>query len=244
MNSENLCIAPNQIEEGVLLAYAAGESDTAVSQHVQSCKHCQNEVVTLQRLNGIVDDLRFRSQCPEPINLLRYTAALLPNADQQAIQQHSSTCPHCQAELQALAAAPSIIKENSPTRPSRLKRWQALGKEVIQAILQPPLQMAPALRGDNEGKESMYLTGTHQLVLSHKLPDPTKPLLQIEGQLTPLQFSTETLAGTAVLVQEEALTEVTINDLGYFSFSQVASDVYNIEIILKDIVLYIETIQT
>ncbi len=113
----NLCIAPNEIQDGDLLAYVDGAASAVVTDHLGRCAACQADAAALAALDAELVAALFRAACPPTEDLLAYQVNLLGTGEQAQIRLHVQTCGHCQGELAELAAVPCHRQHPQPARP-------------------------------------------------------------------------------------------------------------------------------
>lgn len=170
-------------------------------------------------LEKILKSALYRTDCPDTMVLVDYDMGWLDQEESQPVQQHLTTCPHCQAELKRITAfALSEVTQADPSWQNLVgAKWRKLketGQLIIQVIdeaLTPPsLTPAIAVKGD----EPQNHTALRQIVLT---PEDTEDLdVEVLIELTPNMQNTCTLtvrvqdpeqwpdlAGTQVVAQAE-----------------------------------------
>jgi hypothetical protein len=227
------CIAPNEIEDIDLLAYMDGEATPAVAAHIAACRFCQHEVEGFLQTDFLLRQAAHRSACPESDVLWQYANHELEQAQMRSLNPHIEGCAYCQQDLRQLATAifvsPGPVPQPKSSSVSYLSRIQATGKQILRAIIQPPLQPA-ALRGETE-EQTIYRVGAYQIILSKEATITTANIWQIEGQIINEAESHAALRGTAVLLHDDAIVARTeVDEVGYFQFAHVNSGQYNIYI--------------
>lgn len=225
------CVAPQEIKEGDLLAFAEGEAPPAVRAHIARCLYCTQEVAALQQMDSLFAAALYRPDCPETDQLLRYQAGLLSQTETKRIKQHVKGCHDCQAELAELVGEPSL------SRLTRLatavsQSLKEAGKQVIDAVLlasQP--RPALALRGESQ-QHAVYQAGPYQIVLAKVPPLAAGPGVlgwQIEGQLMAANGG-ELNGRVSLQWGEEPIASDNLDEFGYFVLEQVPPGTYTLQI--------------
>jgi anti-sigma factor RsiW len=224
----NECIAPEEIREGELLAFAEGEAPPAVRDHVARCPACAEEAASLQQMNLLFAAAYYRAECPESELLLRYQAGLLAPAENKRVQRHVKSCQDCQAELVALAgeSPPSALNRLGTAVSQSLKE---IGRQVIEAVLLPnQMQPALALRGESQ-QHAVYQAGPYQIILAKVPPVAVRNVWQVEGQLT--GDDSEEMNGRVSLQRgEELVASDNLDEFGFFALEEVPPGRYTLQI--------------
>lgn len=234
------CIAPNEIQDGDLLAYLDNAASALVTDHLGRCAACQADAVDLAALDTELVAALFRAACPPAEDLLAYQVNLLGAGEQAQIRLHVQACLHCQSELADLAAVPAIVSTLS--LPARVfdagRRW--LDAVLVMPAVQPALQ----LRG-NEQSSVVYQAGPFQIILAKVPPVVAENIWQIEGQLLETASPDEPgdladLLNRAdiqiTLLRENSapsptpVAQDTVDDLGFFLLEDVESGDYVLQI--------------
>jgi hypothetical protein len=237
------CVAPEEIGEGDLLAFAEGEASPAARAHMARCPFCTQEAAALQQVDSLFAASFHRAECPESELLLRYQVELLSSTEKRRVEQHIKSCRDCQADLTAIAGEPppSPLSRLASTLSQSLKE---AGKQVIEAILLPD-QPRPvlALRGESR-QQAIYQAGSYRLVLAKSPPIAGEKLWQLEGQLAAADgFPITRLTGQVFLLREDqAIASDVIDEFGYFALSDIRPGVYDLSIELNTSVLLIPAI--
>lgn len=234
------CIKPNEIEDSDLLAYLAGEAAPAAVSHINACTYCQQEAEIFRQMDSLLSQASYREACPDSDILWQYANGELTHAKRLSLSPHLATCRDCQQDLRQLAAAVFVDKHVSSIEaaPSFLTRIQEMEKKILQALMQPPL-LSPTmgLRGEAD-KTVIYRVGSYQILLSKESLTPAAKIWQVEGQLIHEGEPDKPLFGTAILLDEnEIVTRVEVDEVGYFLFANVNSGKYIIYIDLANVLL-------
>lgn len=233
----DLCIAPNEIEEGDLLAYLEGHASATVVAHIARCPACAAEVAALRsaatRLIAALD----RAACPDLDDLLLYQADMLPCDRRQWLHRHIQDCAHCQQELAQLAVPP-----NAPTLTPVVERMAQTGRRILTGLLQPAAPaLALAFRG-HASRQYTYQAGDYQLILAVLPPPVDEDVWQLEGQL--IGYDAASFAGTAITVSVQqagmVVMQDTLDEFGFFAGDRLAAGTYTLQIDLPDTQILIE----
>jgi hypothetical protein len=135
--------------------------------------------------------LLHRITCPDPETLVNYQERRLAGTERLVIARHIAECPLCAEELHILNSIDAVPLESTPS----------LGRRLIEAIFQSPLQLPQPVRGTILHYRALDLL-IHLIV--RKMPDQSG-LWLIRGQI-------RTLEGQLVLEQIERVTLRTLND--------------------------------
>lgn len=235
--AENVCIRPEEIQEGDLTFYLSGRAGPDLVAHIQACPHCQAEAAALQETSlGLVIS-HHRHACPDVDQLLQFQLGMLSLWDAHALKSHVSGCSHCQAEMRELESglpAPSLGQK-------LWERVRQLGHEYVKAILQPTLAPAHAVRG-GEQTELHFRASACEVVLAISLPVPPRSTGKIEGQLAVGQLELMSQERIVVgLFQGPLLVEHdVVDEFGYFSLGDLGPGEYNLWIGLAKEIVCIE----
>jgi hypothetical protein len=228
------CVAPQEVQDGDLLAYIEGEASLAVRAHLVRCLFCTQEIAALQQVNALFTAAFHRGECPESELMLRYQAELVSTTEKRRVERHVKVCQDCQAELTELTGslAPSMLNRLATAVSQSLKE---AGKQVIEAVLLPA-QPSPALalRGAQQ-QQAIYQAGPYQLILAKVPPivgEPTSPNWQIEGQLT-AGSRAEVNGRVSLQRSEEPVASDNLDEFGYFALEQLSPGSYTLQIELS-----------
>ena len=212
------CIAPDALEEGDLLAYLEGTAADSVRAHLAQCPHCRARLAEMRRAQALLRAVLWRHACPAPERLGLYQLRLLPAEEQLLLAQHVRACPHCQRELQALAA--------EETQPALLQRWRA-ALDVLPARLVPVAFATGDLRGVGAPLQR-FRAGALDIHISVQ-PGYKRGQRTLLGQLFPPEGELAALVGQEVwlLQQNEAWAAVIETD-GVFIFEGLEPGTYQL----------------
>ncbi|MCA9944127.1 MAG: carboxypeptidase regulatory-like domain-containing protein [Ardenticatenaceae bacterium] len=179
----------------------------------------------------------YRITCPDSATLGNFYLGLLPEDAVNTISQHLSDCPHCTREIKQLEA---FLAETAvslqPSTAERIKIWIAKripgGGQTRQMLGTP----AFAMRGGDTGP-LMYEAGDAQLSLEVQ-DDPEHPGRK---SILGLVLGIETEAVSVQLMQgDHVVTAVTLDELGNFSFTGLASGTYELTLSGNEVEIYVQ----
>jgi|GEM_PF-2014166 hypothetical protein len=178
----------------------------------------------LDPLEGILRRRLYRLHCPPPERLGEWRLGLLRSGE---VQDHLSTCPHCQEEVRWLDALLGVGVHEAPRRMLTLRPAPSL----------PP---AFALRGDSPSSRTTYVGEGYTLAVevTGGPDDPTcKSVFGILwGQEGPR-------GGEAVLSSASASFSAPVDESGQFAFFQVPAGPYELRILLEELELRLEFLE-
>jgi hypothetical protein len=238
------CIAPGEITEEQLLAYADGEADSVTQDHVRRCSHCAERARSYANDQLALRVLFQRAECPDAHALSEYQQGLLPATEHATIEDHLRICSDCAREiaeldhfLKKVPIAPAL-----PSIPHELKRL------VARRASPPPgtqiQQQALAFRGATAAPPDVYEAEDIKVVVGLEadgLRAGRKMLLGFttrEGQ--PLASLTGAQAQLSRRGETVAMEQV--DALGNFVFNDLISGEYELVLVTEQEQVVIETI--
>lgn len=170
----------------------------------------------------------YRITCPDSATLGNFHLGLLPDEAAAPITKHLTICPHCTqeiAQLEAFLAETAVSLQ--PSAAERIKVWIAK-RITTQGEARDGLGTpAFALRGSDNGP-LMYEAGDAQLSLEVQ-DDPEHPGRK---SILGLVLGIETAQVEAKLLRGDAVeTAVTLDDLGNFTFTNLAAGSYQLVVV-------------
>lgn len=234
-----VCIAPQEIQEGDLLAYLEGAATPDVAAHLARCAFCMAEAAGLAGMDATLLAAHMRVTCPAPDDLLMYQAGLLSRPAQRRVKQHLATCAACQADLARLAL-PAV----APIPISLVERLRQAGATIMAALQPPPFQPALALRGQ-ERQLRVFSAPPYQVLLNVIQPAHSGESWRVEGQLILERGGLlEPAARQADLLQADIVcSRDRIDEFGFFAFENLLPNTYRVHLTLPDADLLIEAIE-
>ena len=180
-----------------------------------------------------------RFDCPSPQRLGDYELDILAPEERTAVAGHVVECPRCTDELRTLRDFLALEIAAPPIGP--LER----ARRLIAALVVPAPGAAHArLRGVADTATQTYRAGDVTISV-HTGPGARRGRGSIEGLAWRESGDTEGLAGTSVTcIAEDGEARTTeINDLGNFTFDDVASGTARLEVLLGDHIVVIEGVR-
>jgi len=208
-----------------------------------------------QRVAALLAATLYRAHCPPTETLLDYQLDRLATAQQRTVQKHLTLCPHCAAEVDDLAltdaaltdARRDVQADATAQLAHLLERLRTLfpGRPLLHALDQLPTAPALALRGQqadsNATHQFLYRADAYRLSLSVSAAFPSSAGYQLEGSVIDERDPTHVLAGRVHLLHNEnVVQQVDIDEFGYFSLDDVASDRYTLLVELSQHSLWIQ----
>lgn len=231
-----------------LLAYIDGEAGPEVQRHVESCPRCQARVRQLAVQQDRLRARLYRAQCPTPHELGEYHLGLLPPTLAKAVVRHLSGCPHCQREVDQLAA---YLGELAPAVETGLLERVREGVRVLVARLlsagpeigslgQPAL--APAgvgIRGQ-EREPRVYQAEGIQVVIGVQ-PDAGRPGSKV---ILGLVIGLDPREVKAHLWQANRLVDTAaVDELGNFCLAGLLPGTYELFLSSPELEIHIQDLE-
>lgn len=226
------CIDPDALEEGELLAYLEGTAADSVRAHLAQCSYCRARLAEMRGTQALLRAVLWRHACPAPERLGLYQLRLLPAEEQLLLAQHVRACPHCQRELQALAA--------EETQPSLLQRLRTT-LDVLPARLAPVALAAGNLRGGGAPLQR-FRAGTLDIHISVQ-PGHRRGQRTLLGQLFPPEGELAALVGQEVwLLQYDEAWAAALETDGVFIFEGLEPGTYQLGLAWQEQVISIPNV--
>jgi hypothetical protein len=238
------CIAPNEISEEQLIAYADGEADRVTSDHIRHCPYCADRARVIAMDQWALRALFHRAECPGAHTLGEFHLGLLSADEGAAIQAHLVICTDCAAEIAELGTflqeAP-IAPEATPVR-RQLKRLVA-----HLAPLSPGTesqQPALAFRGAAAGSLDVYQAEDIKMMVGLEADGLRAGRKMLLGFTTREGKSLESLSGAHVQLswRGETVAMDQVDTLGNFVFFDLSSGEYELVLFTDQEQVVIENI--
>jgi hypothetical protein len=248
-------LAPNDEE---LFAYVTDDEplNEEKMSHLKQCPICQQRLRDYQHLHERLLLRLYRSDCPEPTQLMLYFEQVLPIEEVYSINAHLQTCRLCSEEVAEMRAgiANFIPFPEAPISP--LERVaQTLRRLVAQPVIQPALvRRSPIPWPRYYQAEDLLLTlhlsrsSDDQMMLLGIFVDDAKDQLKaMEGSLVEIyQLAHEAISAETTppeIPAEEPFLSTSVDQKGHFSFSSLREGMYTIRVYLPDTELLIEQVK-
>lgn len=233
------CRLPEPLRDEQLLAYHDGESLPAVARHLESCPTCRVRLQALTQSERKLMTAFYRRDCPPALSLGEYKLALLPSAEQLAIAQHVTQCPHCALEvvqLEDFLVAVDLTVDRQPATATPPFFGLAAQMRLVVARLRDGLQnfgaagaLTPALAGvrGTEDAQQIFDTGEGvQIIVDSQQDEATNGQRTLLGLIVGMTNPGEV---TAALWQAERWIATTaVDGLGNFVLTALDPGTYTL----------------
>lgn len=238
------CIAPDEIAEEQLLAYADGEADSATVDHIRRCAYCAERARAYATDQQILRALFHRVECPDAHTLGEYHLGLLSATEQAAIDDHLAVCSACAVEVADLEHfLQDVLTTPAPSSPSRqLKRLVA--RLVPPAPGSAAQRPAFAFRGASAAPADVYRAEDIKLVVGLEADGLRAGRKMLLGFTTREGQPLVSLTGAQVQLRRRGATVAVeqVDDLGNFVFSGLTSGEYELALVTGQERVVVETI--
>ncbi|HMO56324.1 MAG TPA: zf-HC2 domain-containing protein [Roseiflexaceae bacterium] len=102
------CTASPAMHEAALIAFADGDSNEILRQHLVECACCAARVAEFRTLQQFLRSRLFRALCPTSDDLMNHVLGMLPISQVASFDAHLASCPHCAAELRMLTLLSAV----------------------------------------------------------------------------------------------------------------------------------------
>lgn len=249
---DNACIAPQEMEEGDLVAFIEGEASLRVQAHLARCRVCRAEAEGLRLLLQQVRPGYNRAACPDAETLLLYATDSLLALQGAEVDQHLRSCLPCKLEVDELAASLVEPHEAPVSQPAlhsgrgwleQLVERVTEGWRVLAATALTPISPALATRGSGT-PTAVYQAGEYQ-ILVRVTPDETVPArLAVEGWLAQ-DAATEPLhpAVVQLIEGERVVSSSEIDEMGHFALENLQPGTYTLQLELRTTLVVIDALE-
>jgi hypothetical protein len=249
------CIDPGVTTPEDIIAYVDGEAARAVAGHIRRCPHCTAQARELARAESTLRRVLYRFDCPQPHALGEYELDLLGPGERTAVAAHVLDCPRCAEELKTLRdflrAEPAM-----PQAEVLVPAWQspAAGRagwleRVVATLVAPAPQLAAVrLRGTRDDGTKTYQTSDATVTITIDPGPETRPgrvsilgLVVREGPMGGVDTLPGPTGNEVRLVAPDGTTQMgALDDLGNFTFDDLAPATYQLEVQLPDRIVVVE----
>ncbi|GAB4528559.1 MAG: hypothetical protein Kow0063_04910 [Anaerolineae bacterium] len=238
------CIAPHEITEEQLLAYADGEGNSQTSDHIRRCRYCAERVRALTGDQMTLRALLHRAECPDPHTLGEFHLGLLAADEQTTIEEHLKDCPDCAEEIDELE---HFLQE--VTKPSPVPTTESPLRRMVAQLASPPSglisrQPALALRGAAAAPPDVYQAEDVRVVVGLEADGVHAGRKMLLGFTTRVDQPLESLSGAYVQLNRrgEMVALEQIDTLGNFVFCDLRSGEYELVVFTGQEQIVIESI--
>lgn len=212
-----------KLSDAELMAYIDGAVSTETASRIEASPEYIARVQELKHLQAGIRASVHRAECPDPLSLGEYQQGLIQGEKALLIHAHLAKCPHCQKEM-------AQLKEFLTPRPGLFERAR-VGIASLISGGQPGIP-APAagLRGRGEAPR-IYAAEEVQIVLNVQV-DVRRPERKV---LAGLVMGLPPTGGEVHLLQGgDMIAYKVVDDLGHFSFPDLASGEYELSLYLPE----------
>ncbi len=237
------CIAPDEITEVQLIAYADGEGDSATIDHLRRCPYCAKRARAYAADQQVLRALFYRVECPDAHTLGEYHLGLLPPADRRVVEAHLQSCHLCAAEIAELRSFLDEVK----IVPKKLSPLPPLKRLVARLTSPPPTpaaqQPAFALRGATASAD-FYQAEDIKIVIGLEADGVQAGRKMLVGFTARQGKPLTSLTGTQVQLRRSGATVAVerVDDLGNFAFGGLTSGEYELILATDREQVVIETV--
>jgi len=235
---------PGAVSPEDLLAYVDGEAPANIVAHVRTCPTCTEEAAAYAQLRSRLSRALYRFDCPPPQALGEYDLGMVSPEERSAIAAHVWGCVRCTDELTQLRGF--LATELMPTGLAVGTAGVIEGvRRVLATLVPPPAPAFAGLRG--AGDEAAWTYQAEGLTINLVLnagANGRRGRQSLAGLVFGDGAPGLPTDARATLVDAAGTSRTTeIDDLGNFTFDDVDSDVYRLEVLLGDRVVVVEGLQ-
>ena len=238
---------PGAVSPEDLIAYLDGEAPPDIVAHVRDCPECGAAAADYARDLRRLQRRLFRFACPTSHQLGEYELGVVSPEERTAIAAHVVECPRCTAELRTLREflAGDLVAGLANPLPGPVERL----RRVVASVMAPrPGAGYAGLRGTAaaDAGTRTYQAGDVSISLS-TAPAATRGRLSLSGLLWREDADGEVAGATVALLGAEDDTPAAqpgqtteLDELGNFTFDEVAPGIYRLEVTLGDQIVVID----
>lgn len=223
------CQRPGTVTEDDLVAFAYGEADQLVADHIRACPACAAAAAEYAQFSRRLGEVIYRVACPSPEALVLAEQRRLPPDEQLRLIAHIRDCPHCTDEAALVRQLPDEPNQLAAGAGTRLRRI------IATLVGSAPGALPAGVRGTGAVITRTYRTD--DLIISvHLDPDGRSRQWSVHGGVWSEAVDTEALADSPLTLigQDGQAWTARLGALGDFAFEGVAAGPYRLEIIVAD----------
>jgi hypothetical protein len=224
------CIAPNEISDERLFAYANGEGDPASLDHIHRCPCCAEEARAIDRDQSAFRTLFYRAECPDVHTLGEFHLGLVTADERAAIKSHLRICSECASEIDNL----EHFLQSVPIDPALAPIPRQLNRMIARLTPAFPgsanQQPVPAFRGAATAPADLYLAEDIKVVVGLEADGLRAGRKMLLGFAAREGKPLESLSGAHVQLNHRGRTVAMeqVDMLGNFVFPDLTSGEYEL----------------
>lgn len=231
------CTVPGQFPAERLLAFANGEDDEALAAHLPNCAACAAAVAGYAAAEHALGAALYRAACPPSVDLGELALDLLEPARTTNVRSHLAGCPHCGAEFTALRNA---LRDNPlldlARRPSPIRR-------LVARLLSAPTEvMAYGMVDAEPGRVARIyeIEGIRVVLTVEGEGNNERRRWTLHGRVNEGAEVGAPDDTARVLLHGQHVGEAPIDEVGNFTVSALAEDIYDLELSRGDRLIAVE----
>jgi hypothetical protein len=216
----NDCVDPAAVTADDHLVYARGEAGPAVAEHMDRCPSCSREAAAYAAAERVLHAALYRRSCPDSIILGEYALDLLDPESRTTVAQHLVLCTGCLRESRSYT---SFLSQ--PDAPPKLGAVERLRRLMARPVMPEPV--LSGMRGAADGDSTTYEAEGVRLTVSVQRtarPGAGSILVGLLEQIP------ESGAVATLYLDDAAVGQEAVDDLGNFLFSSVRTGTYRVEV--------------
>ena len=213
MSDKDTCSVPPKLTDDELTAYLAGQAESHVKAHLESCAFCSARLDDMHFGNLLSSELH-RFDCPDSQQLTDYVMKQLPSGERETIQKHLAYCLSCGDEIKMLQDfLDTELESKDIARPaaSAIHPKKEYPEHLIAHVNRVPL--ASELRGRHQGPILASVSDTLNIFLEFK---ESVQATTLTGQIVADDILRWQSAMVAVFHDLKPIAATTVDELGAF----------------------------
>lgn len=219
MSDKDTCSVPPALTEDELTAYLAGQAESHVKAHLESCTFCRAQLDDM-RFGNLLNSVLHRFDCPDSQQLTDYVMQQLPSDERETMQKHLVFCLSCRDEIKVLQDfLETEIEENDIALPETStihpKRWHP--EDHLARVSKVPI--ASELRGRHQGPILASVSDTLNIFLEFK---ESVQATTLKGQIVTDDITIWQSAMVTIFHDLKLITTTTVDEWGAFQYDLAA----------------------
>jgi hypothetical protein len=217
-----------------LIAFIDGEAPPLIAARIRASPTLSATADGYAKTQWALQQRLSRFACPSPHQLGEFALDLLAPQERTRVAAHLIACPRCTTELQTLRAFLGESAERSIGVAERMRR-------IVATLVSPPSSMRAAVRGMGEVAPRSYRAADVTITLD-VVAGKGQETVTILGLVWQEHAEPDALAGGLVRLYagDDLLQTTAIDDLATFTFTNVATETYQMEVTLDTLQIAIE----